>query len=102
MVRYCDVPKVVETNTGLRTPTPVEALINEEQEQVTQYRSIPKDDPKALRRFLNAFAADASRDVRLFVTNYVVYNYSYKSAHVLLSDPITSIQQSTLWRREHV
>ena len=33
---------------------PVGALSNEEEELITQYRRIPEDDPKTVRRFLNA------------------------------------------------
>jgi transcriptional regulator with XRE-family HTH domain len=46
--------------TGVRTPTPIDDINAEEESLLKQYRSIPTDDQKAIRRFLKALADDAA------------------------------------------
>jgi transcriptional regulator with XRE-family HTH domain len=47
--------------TGVRAPTSVGELGPDETILVSQYRSIPPDDQKAVRRFLKALADDATK-----------------------------------------
>lgn len=53
-----DVPYVL---TGVRTMLAQESLDHVEDSLVKQYRSIPEDDQKAIRRILSAMANDAAR-----------------------------------------
>ena len=46
--------------TGGRTPAPIEDITAEEETLLRQYRSIPADDKKGIRRFLKALADDAA------------------------------------------
>ena len=48
--------------TGVRTPTPVGMLNEEEEVMVKRYRSIPADDQKSVRRFLQAIADDVAKN----------------------------------------
>ncbi|MDF3188423.1 MULTISPECIES: helix-turn-helix domain-containing protein [Pseudomonas] len=49
--------------SGTRTTLTVDALSEVEDSIVQQYRSIPVDDQKAIRRFLKAIADDAAKGV---------------------------------------
>ncbi|WP_282362914.1 helix-turn-helix transcriptional regulator [Pseudomonas sp. PS01297] len=53
-----DVPYVL---TGVRTTLSEDSLSHVEDGLVKQYRSIPDDDQKAVRRILKAMADDAAR-----------------------------------------
>lgn len=53
-----DVPYVL---TGVRTTLSEDSLSHVEDSLVKQYRSIPDDDQKAIRRILKAMADDAAR-----------------------------------------
>jgi len=47
--------------TGARVPEPLSDLSEEDERLLKQYRSIPADDQKAVRRFVKAMADDAAR-----------------------------------------
>ena len=47
--------------TGNRLPEPLGELTPEDEQLLKRYRSIPEDDQKAVRRFVNAMADDALR-----------------------------------------
>ncbi|UXZ21403.1 helix-turn-helix domain-containing protein [Pseudomonas sp. YeP6b] len=47
--------------TGIRTTLNADALSEVEDSIVQQYRNIPADDQKAIRRFLRAMADDAAK-----------------------------------------
>ncbi|UXV21391.1 helix-turn-helix domain-containing protein [Pseudomonas fluorescens] len=49
--------------TGIRTTLNANALSEVEDSIVQQYRNIPADDQKAIRRFLRAMADDAAKGV---------------------------------------
>ncbi|MFL1490346.1 helix-turn-helix domain-containing protein [Pseudomonas antarctica] len=49
--------------TGIRTTLNADALSEVEDSIVQQYRNIPADDQKAIRRFLRAMADDAAKGV---------------------------------------
>lgn len=53
-----DVPYIL---TGVRTTLAENSLTDVEDDLVKQYRSIPDDDQKAVRRILKAMADDAVR-----------------------------------------
>lgn len=48
--------------TGMRTPMPVGKLTDEEEVLVKRYRSIPPDDQKSVRRFVQAMADDVAKN----------------------------------------
>ncbi|MFJ5237031.1 helix-turn-helix domain-containing protein [Pseudomonas neuropathica] len=48
--------------TGVRTPEPVGVLDEAEEMIVKRYRSIPGDDQKSVRRFLQAIADDVAKN----------------------------------------
>jgi transcriptional regulator with XRE-family HTH domain len=47
--------------TGVRTPAPVGDLTEDEEVLVKRYRSIPSDDQKSVRRFVQAIADDVAK-----------------------------------------
>jgi transcriptional regulator with XRE-family HTH domain len=47
--------------TGVRTPSPVGGLSEDEEVMVKRYRSMPPDDQKSVRRFLQAIADDVAK-----------------------------------------
>lgn len=48
--------------TGARTPDPVGGLSEEEEVLVKRYRSMPTDDQKSVRRFVQAIADDVAKN----------------------------------------
>jgi transcriptional regulator with XRE-family HTH domain len=48
--------------TGVRTPAMVGELSEDEEVMVMRYRSIPPDDQKSVRRFLQAIADDVAKN----------------------------------------
>lgn len=48
--------------TGVRTPAPVGGLSEDEEVMVKRYRSMPPDDQKSVRRFLQAIADDVAKN----------------------------------------
>ena len=48
--------------TGARTPDPVGGLSEEEEVLVKRYRSMPPDDQKSVRRFVQAIADDVAKN----------------------------------------
>ncbi|MGG7675161.1 helix-turn-helix domain-containing protein [Pseudomonas sp. WC2] len=48
--------------TGVRTPSPVGGLSEDEEVMVKRYRSIPQEDQKSVRRFLQAIADDVAKN----------------------------------------
>ena len=53
-----DVPYIL---TGLRSTLALDSLNEDEDSIVQQYRSIPADDQRAIRRFVKAMADDAAK-----------------------------------------
>lgn len=47
--------------TGVRTPAPISELSEDEGVIIRRYRSIPSDDQKSVRRFLQAIADDVAK-----------------------------------------
>ncbi|QXH67787.1 helix-turn-helix domain-containing protein [Pseudomonas asgharzadehiana] len=47
--------------TGVRTPEPVGDLTEDEEVLVKRYRSMPSDDQKSVRRFVQAIADDVAK-----------------------------------------
>ncbi|WP_083269343.1 helix-turn-helix domain-containing protein [Pseudomonas salomonii] len=47
--------------TGVRTPVPVGDLTEDEEVLVRRYRSMPSDDQKSVRRFIQAIADDVAK-----------------------------------------
>ncbi|NBA97954.1 helix-turn-helix domain-containing protein [Pseudomonas sp. R5(2019)] len=47
--------------TGVRTPAEVGELSEDEEVMVRRYRSLPPDDKKSMRRFLQAIADDVAK-----------------------------------------
>ncbi|WP_160054843.1 MULTISPECIES: helix-turn-helix domain-containing protein [unclassified Pseudomonas] len=47
--------------TGVRTPSPVGGLSADEEVMVKRYRSMPQEDQKSVRRFLQAIADDVAK-----------------------------------------
>lgn len=47
--------------TGVRTPAPAGELTEDEEVLVKRYRSIPADDQKSVRRFVQAIADDVAK-----------------------------------------
>ena len=48
--------------TGVRTPVQVGELTEDEEVMVTRYRTLPLDDKKSVRRFLQAIADDVAKN----------------------------------------
>lgn len=48
--------------TGVPTPSPVGGLSEDEEVMVKRYRSIPQEDQKSVRRFLQAIADDVAKN----------------------------------------
>jgi transcriptional regulator with XRE-family HTH domain len=47
--------------TGVRTPAQIGELTEDEEVMVTRYRTLPLDDKKSVRRFLQAIADDVAK-----------------------------------------
>ncbi|MHC8330192.1 helix-turn-helix domain-containing protein [Pseudomonas sp. LB1P83] len=47
--------------TGVRTPAQIGELTDDEEVMVTRYRTLPLDDKKSVRRFLQAIADDVAK-----------------------------------------
>ncbi|MFJ3371034.1 helix-turn-helix domain-containing protein [Pseudomonas sp. NPDC086251] len=48
--------------TGVRTPAHIGELTEDEEVMVTRYRTLPHDDKKSVRRFLQAIADDVAKN----------------------------------------